>query len=103
MLVWRRIKTRVIIVNEDDIRHEIGIIKLQIFINVVMVIIITLSVYVAFSSLVMNYNEPGIKGVLSKVIAVLIFILISMVGCINKQIYYLLKKIRALLDDLSFY
>ena len=86
--------------NENDIKHEMGIIKIRIFIDAVMIVVLLLSGYIAFESVLIHYDNPGIEGVLSKVIMLLIFILISVSNCMIGQIYQLIKKLKAYSKEL---
>ena len=89
--------------NEDEIRHEMGIVKLQIFINIMMTVIILLSMYVAFDAAIADYSSPGIKGILSKVMMFLMFFLMGLVYYIAQQSYYLFKNLKALDDELNMF
>lgn len=89
--------------NEDEIKHEIGIVKLQIFINIIMTVIILLSMYVAFDAAIADYSSPGIKGILSKVIMFLMFLLMGLVNYIAQQSYYLFKNLKALNNELNMF
>lgn len=89
------------IVNEDYIKYEMGIIKIQIFIDVVMMIVLLLSSYVAFETVLTHYNNPGIEAILSKVIIVLIFVLIGLFNCMIGQVYQLIKNLKAYSKELN--
>ena len=82
--------------SEDEIRHEVGVLKLQIFINILLIIIILLSMYVAFDALMDIYETSGIEGILSKVVIVLMFVLMGFVNYITKQTYDCVKYIKYL-------
>lgn len=82
--------------SEDEIRHEVGVLKLQIFINILLIIIILLSMYVAFDALMDIYETSGIEGILSKVVIVLMYVLMGFVNYITKQTYDGIKHIKAL-------
>ena len=86
--------------NENDIKHEMGIIKIRIFIDVVIAVVLLLSGYIAFESVLTHYNNPGVEGVLSKVIMGLIFVLIGLFNCLIEQIYQLIKKLKAYSKEL---
>lgn len=86
--------------NENDIKHEMGIIKIQIFTDVVMAVALLLSSYVAFETVLTHYNNPGVEGVLSKVIMGLIFVLIALFNCLIGQIYQLIKRLKVYSKEL---
>lgn len=85
--------------SEDEIRHEVGVLKLQIFINILLIIIILLSMYVAFDALMDIYETSGIEGILSKIVIVLMFVLMGFVNYITKQTYDGVKHIKALRNN----
>ena len=87
---------RVIIVNEDLIKHEICISALHFFIDFLMVIIILLSLYVAFRSILNLHAASNFTGVLSIVIILLMFALMAVANSILERMYYDFKNLMKL-------
>lgn len=82
--------------DKDKVEYQVGIIKLQVFINTLLLAVILLSMYVAFFELMEIYEASGIKGFLTFIVVTLMFVLMGFVNHIIKNIYYQIKELKSL-------